>query len=405
MLFWLSVAVLVAVVLLALLRPLLRRSLQPADVVGGADMAVYRDQLDEIERDAARGLISASDAEAARAEVGRRLLAHAGPPPVAPSAAPEQASTPTHGARQARLAFVGGIAVVPFAALAVYGLIGSPHLPDRPHQARAEAQISLSPVDELVARVEARLREHPEDGAGWDVIAPVYLRMERFAEAREAYARAIRLLGDSPQRLEGFAEAAIISANGVVTEPARQAFAKVLSAQPDNPRAAFWLAVALEQDGKLAEAAERYRKLLAAAPADAPWRGAVSERMMQVLKSLGAPGTGASDGAATANAPPAGGGGAGLVASPDEAQVSAAAQLSPEERAKFIESMVEGLAARLKEDGRDADGWMRLVRAYTVLGRSQRASQALGEARAALTGDTEALGRLDELAKSLGLGS
>lgn len=380
MLLWLSFALISAVVLAALLMPLLR----PAEVVAepsAADRAVYADQLAEIAADRARGLIGSSEAEAAEREIARRLLAEDDRPKT-PAAAVATGGLPT--------VLVGLIAILPAAALAIYAALGSPSLPSRPYLARAAAPVERSSVDELIARVEARLVEHPGDGQGWDVIAPVYLRQQRYREAAEAYANALRLLGPNLKRLAGFAEATIIAGNGIVSEEARAAYEEVLKLEPGRPEARFWLAMAKEQDGKLQDAAADYRRLIADAPPDAPWRPAVAERLAAVQARLGPP------------PPPADDKSRGEAPGTEAAE--ALRQLPAAEQAKAIEGMVEGLAARLGKDGSDLTGWLRLVRAYKVMGRDEAAVAALARARQAMAGNGNALAELEQLARTLGIG-
>ncbi len=386
MLFWLSLAILSAVVLAVLLSPLLRQA-APSVAPLAADQAIYRDQLSEIDADRARGLIGEAEAEAARREIARRLLARAQLASASPVAQPAH---PAHGRHPLVIA---GVALMPAIALALYQSIGAPGLPSRPYAERAAAAIENTSVAELIARVEARLREHPEDGQGWDVIAPVYLRQERFREAADAYANALRLLGPSAKRLSGFAEATIIAGNGVVSEDARIAYEQALRLDPGYVEARFWLAMAKEQDGALAAAAADYRALLEAATPQSGWRGAVEERLAVVLQRLDA-----DTDSSRANDRGRGEG-------PDLAAAAAMQNLSPQDRQQAIHSMVEGLAARLNVDGNDLNGWLRLVRAYKVLGQDEAAVTALGQARTAMQGNAVALSELEALAKSLGMGS
>lgn len=389
MLLWLSFVLLSAAVLAVLLRPLLRRPArhEPALAANAADQAVYRDQLAEVDADAARGLINPAEAEAARREIARRLLGRADAEPAAPSTAAANSSIYTVA--------TGLIALVPVAAIGLYAALGSPQLPAVPHHARATTPIERTNVDELVARVEARLREHPEDGAGWDVIAPVYLRQERYRDAADAFSNAIRLLGATSRRLAGFAEATIIANNGVVSEEARKAYEEALRLEPGKVEARFWLGMAKEQDGRLAEAAADYRALLADSPANAPWRAPVSDRLATVTQRLG----GAEAAAAAKQAD------RGRGEAPDPSAAAAIEKLPQAERTKAIGDMVDGLAARLKQDGNDLQGWLRLVRAYKVLGRDAAAVAALADARKAMQANPAALGELDALARSLGMGS
>jgi cytochrome c-type biogenesis protein CcmH len=249
-------------------------------------------------------------------------------------------------------------------------------------------------VEELVARVEARLRSNPSDGQGWDVIAPVYLRLERFADAAEAYRRALELVGESPARLSGLAESSVLANDGVVTESARKAYQRLLELEPGRNEAVFGLALAKEQDGDLDQAEADYRKLLEIAPPQAPWRVFVQERLQAIAARRGTP----ADSSPPAASAPA-------TASPEPSAADAIAALPPDERRRMILQMVDSLSQRLKENGRDGEGWQRLIRSWTVLGEIQKAEAALKEARAALSGDESALAAVNALAKSLGLKS
>ena len=178
----------------------------------------------------------------------------------------------------------------------------------------------------------------------------------------------------------------MLANDGVVSEEARRAYERLLKLEPDRVEARFWLAVAKEQDGKLNEALSDYRALLSAAPAAAPWRAAVSERLEELSKR--------SRGGWQARQPRS-----------DGADVAAAQALSPDERSRMIAGMVDGLAQRLKQNGNDLAGWRRLLNAYVVLDRKREAREALAEARRNFAGDEAALSELSALAASLGLGS
>jgi cytochrome c-type biogenesis protein CcmH len=380
MLLWLSFAVLTALVVWLLLRPLAVASARAEDPAR-ADLAVYRDQLAEIDRDQARGLLAPAEAEAARAEVSRRLIARADTSQPVSTATIEQARV---NLGRARTAVMAG---VPLFALAGYLVAGSPHLPGQPYAARAKAPVRDVALSDMIGRVEARLREKPEEGQGWDVIAPIYLKLGRFNDARQAYARAISLLGESTKRLAGFAEAAVLAADGVVDEDARQAFSKVAAAEPARPEPRFWLAVALEQDGKFGEAFEAYRALIASAEPSAPWRRSVEERLAVVSAKAGQPAP--SD--------------TGRGAAPSTDAVEAVSRLPKAEQDKMIAGMVDGLARRLAQNGNDLAGWQRLLRAYSVLGDGAKAKSALADARRALQRDATALAALNAFASEIGL--
>jgi len=386
MLFWILVGVLVAGVTLAITRPL-TRSAGPPVKAADADIAVYKDQLREVVADAARGSLAAREAEAASAEIARRLLRSTETNAKSPDGGPGGRG------RFAKPIYVVTSIALPVASLALYLAYGAPGLPGQPLSERiATASDTMKPND-LVAKVEARLRDHPDDGTGWDVIAPVYYAMGRYANAAEAYGNALRLVGESPRRLQGFANARIRAEDGVIPQDAKKALERILVMAPDSKEPRIWLALAKEQDGHLTDAAADYRKLIAEAPADAPWRKVLEERLAGLTP-------GAGKGAADSNGKQADG--ATPSSTPDAAAVSA---MSPEERQAFIGRMVDGLAARLKADGTDAAGWLKLIRAYDVLGRRDDAIKALNDARTGLKNDKGGLASVEDLARQLGLGS
>jgi cytochrome c-type biogenesis protein CcmH len=379
MLLWIAFAVMTAGVLAAVLAPLMRPVRSEEAAEPGA-LGVYRHQLDELEAEQARGLIDATEAEAARVEVARRLLASAAEPKPATGA-----SRALLESRHASTALAAGL-LVPVLALALYLVHGSPDVPASPLSARASLPPEQVHAAELIARVEARLRERPGDGEGWDLIAPIYFKLGRFREAASAFASAGRLQGETAKRLLGFGEATVFAADGIVGEEARLAFERALALEPTRAEPRFWLALAKEQDGKLGEALAAFKALLAGAPADAPWRAPLAERIEELSRRL----------AARPKDDPRG---------PTAADVAAAQKLAPQDRTRMVDGMVEGLAARLKRDGKDLAGWQRLVNAYVVLGRQDAARAALRDARRNFKGDARALSDLAALAKSLGLGS
>src|SRR5262245_16432386 len=378
MLLWILFATMTAAVLAAVLAPL-ARSTSGGDQRRAGSLAVYRDQLEELESDRAGGLIDADEAAATKIEISRRLLADAG------ASGPRRAPSGLAERRHGRLA-IAAAAMLPLFVIGLYLVFGSPGMPAFPAMARQQLAVEQAGILELVARVEARLREHPGEGEGWEALAPVYLKLGRYRDAANAYLRAAQINGESAKLLLGFAEASMLANDGVVSEQARGAYERLLKLEPDRIEARFWLAVAKEQDGKLNEAMSDFRALLSAAPAAAPWRVAVSERLDDLMKRLGPEGKPASPG-------------------PSAADVAAAQSLSAEERSRMITGMVDGLAQRLKQNGNDLAGWRRLVNAYVVLDRKSEAREALAEARRNFAGDERALGELSALAASLGLGS
>jgi cytochrome c-type biogenesis protein CcmH len=369
---WALFAVLTAVALGVVVHPLLRRD-AGVETSAPRESEFYRRQLVEIERDRASGLLTETDAESARVEAARRLLQAKATP-----------QAPTSGSRP-RWAVAGLFLVAaPFLALALYLRLGQPDLPDLPLAARAA---DPQDIEAIIAKVEKRLREVPDDGRGHDVLAPVYMRLGRMPEAERAFAAAIRLLGENPARLIGLAEAKISIAGGVVTAEARQALERASALDPTHPRALFLLGVAAEQDGAPDRARALFEKILANGPADAPWLPTVRQRL------AGLSGT-------VASSPPMR---AGQGAAPQGDAAAAIAALPPEQRQAQIRTMVEGLAARLSQNGQDVQGWLRLIRAWTVLGEKDKARGALAEARKALEADAPSRVQIDGLARELGL--
>jgi cytochrome c-type biogenesis protein CcmH len=284
--------------------------------------------------------------------------------------------------------------MLPALALGLYLTYGAPSLHDQPLAARLDDPASDQNLDVLVARVEARLRENPEEGEGWDVVAPVYMAWQRYGDAAEAYSQAIRLLGETPKRLAGRGQALVLANDGIVSEEARAALERALVLDPELVQPRILLAVAKEQDGKIQEAIEAWHALLANAAADAPWRKTVEQRLAQDEARL----AGKSPEPSTEPAQPGQGG-------PNAEDVAAAKRMSPAGRQAMIETMVQGLAAKLDANGDDLAGWLKLVRAYSVLDRKQDALAALAKAKTSFTGNADALNQLDQLAAELGLKS
>ncbi|MBV9558816.1 MAG: c-type cytochrome biogenesis protein CcmI [Pseudolabrys sp.] len=361
MLLWLMFVLMTAAAILAVLWPLSRQRIVAA---GGNDVVVYRDQLEEISRDRAAGLIGEQEAEAARVEVSRRLLAAAD----AAEPAPSSGST----ARRRAVA-VTGLVFVPVLATVLYLVLGSPSLPSAQHDARAQAPENRS-LQSLVSQVETHIERNPNDGRGWEVLAPVYLRLGRFDDAVKARRNALNLNGETADRQSDLGEALMAAANGIVTADAKAAFDRALVLEPGHLKSRFFLGVAAQQDGARDKAAEIWRAMLAEAPPDAPWAPAVR----QALADIGVPG-------------------------PNMQDMAAASQMNEGQRADMIRGMVDGLAAKLSQDGSDVDGWLRLLRAYMVLGERDKAQMAANNARRALANEPDKLKRVEEIVNGLGI--
>lgn len=369
---WFVFALMTVAAIFAVLWPLSRAGRPQSE---GSEAAVYKDQLSEVDRDVAGGLIGPSEAEAARVEISRRLLA----------ARDSQDGLPVASStRLRRSAAILALVGLPIVAVAIYLPLGSPRLGDFPLAQRARAPDTAQPFENMVAQVEAHLEKNPTDGRGWNVLAPVLARLGRFDEAVRAYRNSITYNGDSPERRSDLGEALVAAASGVVTAEAKAEFERAIALNADEVKASYFLGLAAEQDGRGSEAASIWRTMLAKAPPDAPWRPLVQAALGRVG---GAP------------VPPPG---SPAPALSNEA-MAAAKDMNEADRSEMIRGMVERLATRLKQNGDDVEGWLRLVRAYMVMGDRDKARSALGDARQAVANDAARLRQLNEGLKNLGL--
>jgi cytochrome c-type biogenesis protein CcmH len=362
---WFVFALMTAAAIFAVLWPL-GHGRRPQNE--GSEATVYKDQLAEIDRDVAAGLIGSMEAQAARVEISRRLLAATDRP-----RDPPIASNISLRRSAAVLALVG----IPVVAVALYIPLGSPRLADFPLAERMRAPDATQPLDNLVAQVEQHLEKNPTDGRGWNVLAPVLARLGRYDDAVRAYRNSITYNGESAERRADLGETLTGAAGGVVTSEAKAEFERAIALNADEAKASYFLGLAAEQDGRPAEAASIWRAMLAKAPPAAPWRPLVQAALSRVGGST-APVL--SDGA-----------------------MAAAKDMSEADRGAMIRGMVERLASRLKQNGDDVDGWLRLVRAYMVMGDRDKAKGALSDARQAVANDAERLRQLNEGLKNLGL--
>jgi cytochrome c-type biogenesis protein CcmH len=367
---WIIFAVMTAAALFAVLWPLGRK---PSGRTAGSDRLVYQDQLKEIDRDRAVGLIGDTEAESARIEISRRLLAAVD----AESTVPKKTNSTTNARR--RRAAVMATLVVPLVALTSYLKLGSPDIPGQSALARVNESGEDRSIASLVSQVENHLARNPNDGAGWEVLAPVYLRLGRLTDAVMARKKAIALNGDTPARESDLGEALVVAADGVVTDEAKLAFQRAVAGDAHNAKARYFIGLADEQDGNRDDAAKEWRALLDDAPADAPWKDLVRAALARVTS-----GTLASNG-------------------PSAVDIAAAETMPQAERSEMIRGMVQRLSDRLHADGKDIDGWMRLVRAYAILGDRDKAKDAAADARSALSDQPDQIQRIDDLVKDLGI--
>lgn len=403
-LFWGSIAILVVLAsLAAVLAPLLRGGDASARRAS-FDMQVYRDQLGEIDADLVRGVLSTGEAEATRAEVGRRLIAAA------------DAETEEHAAQRAprltsRLAVVVVGGAMALAAGGIYLAIGAPGMPDqplaarlerqalahagRPGQAEAEALIAArgdpsgageasSRDAELIARLREVLADRPDDVEGRRLLARSLAATGAFAEARVVQAEMLVLLGeraDATDRIEQ-AHLMILATNGYVSPEAETLLAEALAEDPQQPLGRYYSGRAFMQAGRADLAYPIWSRLLEEGPPDAPWIAAIEAEIDEAARLAGVTRT--------------------MPRGPTRADVEAAGQMSAADRNAMIATMVDGLSSRLAADGGPAADWARLLQALGVLGRHEEAAAILAEARAAFADDPAGLAEIDAAAGSAG---
>jgi cytochrome c-type biogenesis protein CcmH len=234
MMIWLIFAGMTAAVVAALLVPFMRKSAGAQTSDSDFDRAIYRDQLEELDRDKVRGLIGEAEAQAARNEISRRLL---------------QAAKPKASAAGNRYALLA-VLLVPLIALPIYTKFGSPLLPDVPLRERLKGAIANQDFEALVATVEAHLAQAPNDVEGWKVLAPAYKREQRWSDAADAYANVLRLAPPTADAIADYGEMLVFANEGMVTDEAENAFVEALKLEATNERAKYYYDMALKQEGK-----------------------------------------------------------------------------------------------------------------------------------------------------------
>lgn len=315
----------------ALLVPLLRAGARRTERLDSA-LAIYRDQLAEIERERSSGAMPEAEAAAARTEVERRILA---------SAQETKVEAPKGSSAFHRFLPTALALLIPLLALGVYLQIGRPGLPAAPFSAQRAAP-PVKPgepfsAERLLADARARLAEQPND----------------------------------PDALSALGEALVLEADGTVTPAAVDALNKALAGRPDDPRAQYYLGLHEAQGGDSRAALARWQALETTSPPDAPWLPMLRAEIARVAKAAGLQ---------VPPSPPSSN--AGGMPQPSRDQVEAMQNLDPARRQQAIRSMVEGLEAKLTETPGDRAGWLRLANAWRVLGENGKASDSYARADA-----------------------
>ena len=340
-------------VAIALLRPLLRA--QGGHDAAASERAVYRAQLQELEAERAAGSLSGPDSDAARLEIERRLL-----------------KVGAGSAVSARPSLVLALAValgVPAVAALLYDRLGTAGLGDQPLAERLTEAGQMAETERLIAALEARMAATPDDPRGWELLARARAAEGKLLPAAEAYERLVALVPQSVEARLAAAELRVAAANGVVTPEAKALVEQARALEPGNPAVRHFAAFIRLSGGDAAGAAADWQALLKELPADHPLRPAV----VAGLNAAGQP-VPPEEAAPPTPAAPAPG--------PSGADVAAAAEMSAGDRQAMIEGMVQRLADRLREEPGDLDGWLRLARAYDVLGKGPEAVAAYEKAAA-----------------------
>ncbi|MBX3482332.1 c-type cytochrome biogenesis protein CcmI [Phenylobacterium sp.] len=401
---WMILTLMTVLAAVGLAIPLVRR--RDAMKAGRADaVTVLKDQLGEIEQQAAAGAIAEPEAEALKSDLKRRVLAEG-----------RRADAPARPLAERTLLIValGVVAVVTLAGTGLYLAIGKPNVPASPAIGKggAVAQDGMPPghpngdVNAMVAQLEAQMQQRPDNAEGWRMLGWSYMQTGRNADAARAYGRAAALDPNNAEYLSAQGEATVLAANDQVTPAAQDIFRRAVAADPGDPRARYYLAVAKDQGGDTEGAMDDWIALIKSAPPDAPWAGEVrafvekvaADRKIDISGRL--PPAPASQ---MAQGPMGQAPGAAPARGPTAEQMAAAQTMTDGDRAAMIQGMVNGLAERLKQNPRDRAGWEQLMRARMVLGQTGEATGAYREATRAFAGSPADQKALREAAARLGV--
>lgn len=285
---WVAFTAMALTALALVTLPLLRPKPAPAVGRGDYDLVVYSDQLGEVARDVERGLLTAAQAEAARIEIQRRMLAAGAGGKEAGGKAGEGGKKVRAAARpQPATRLAAGLAVlVPATAFGIYLALGAPRLPDRPFAERAgefaETQEQAAKIQAMVAGLEAKLQQNPSDGKGWAMLGRSRRVLGETDKAHEAFRKAMELMPkDVDTRLEY--AGLLMDEAGQLTREFVVVMREVLDLDPNQPDALYFVGMAEAQIGKPDKARTLWARLLALLPTDSPERA----ELQKLLKELG----------------------------------------------------------------------------------------------------------------------
>ncbi|KXJ56164.1 MAG: cytochrome C biogenesis protein [Thalassospira sp. Nap_22] len=363
------------------------------------DLAVYRDQLSEIDRDIERGVLSAEQADAARTEVQRRILA-------ADQRIKKQQPTDTiqqtSANKPVRAIAAGFIVLFIAGGFGLYLDLGNPTMPDRPITGRTDeinavrmAQTAdedrQSVLNRAVSDLSQRLLENPDDLRAWELLGASLMALGRPEEAQTAFLETVKRSGRDGDYLAMYAESLIRSNNGQINTTARGVLREAEKTDSTDPRIQFYLGLADAQEGNVGAAVDRWIALANGAPGDAPWLPMVVGRINEAALAQGIDIEGRLN--LAENTSPG----------PSQEDIAAAQEMTPEEQQQMIMSMVNGLAERLEAEPNNPDGWARLMQAYMVLGREDDAKAAFEKASTVFADQPELIARFDSLAQEIGI--
>ncbi len=363
--FWLPAFVLLGLVTMVLVLGSQWLARRNAGADSDAGLAVFKHQMAEINSDIAAGRIASVDGEGLRNELSRRILA----------------STRTQSVgivRNVSPRSMMLVALVPIAAVLIYAQVGKPDMPDVPRAERLANAQKTGDIEALVAQVEDHLSQKPDDVKGWKLLVPVYMEAGRFGDAAAAQVQIMALTGETADLKAGVAEALTLRDKGIMPELAINAAMDAWRLEAANPKAQFYHALALSEQGRKDEALAAFNAMLVNAPADAPWRAPVQDQIKRLSVSSAAPQI-------------------------SEEQAAPIKSMNASDRQAMIRAMVDGLDVKLAAKGDDLEGWLRLIRARTVLGESDKAAAALAKAREQFVSKPEALTAINDLARELKL--
>jgi cytochrome c-type biogenesis protein CcmH len=290
----------------------------------------------------------------------------------------------------------------------MYGILGSPSVPDFPFASRQMEQdkkqtIAGLSVSELLERLKARLKRQPDNIQGWLLLARTSMRLEQYDQAVAAYRKAIALGNNNPDIAVNYAEALSAASGAVVTDEAYKIFTDAVARNPRDAKSRYYLGLAHAQKGEIKKALQAWVDLRAISAPDAPWRSMIDGQIARAVKELGVDPARVKPSAEiqklvaetkpqkTISSPPQSTPQSTPQSSPESVapmrgptaeDIRAAGEMTAQERAAFIRSMVQRLADRLKENPNDRMGWLRLARAYDVLGEKEKADEARAKAKA-----------------------